>query len=161
MPETHIQDYPDAGPLLPTDLLNIQRKENGLWTNYAIPAGLVNPLQILEVTVDIADLFGGEIILGPPAAGLVRAPIFTYMRYNPGTAFDGSLFTVELTESPSSNSFGSCSFNFGPFSSASILCPLPVSFSIPNPAGSWVLTTGSTLADGSITLYMQYTEAFL
>lgn len=160
MPETYIEDFTDAGNILPTDLMNIQRKEAGLWTNYAIPTGLINDMYTLDTTVDIADVQGGGVtVLGAPAAGTMNLIIDGYMQYIPGAVFDGSLFDVELNDT-ASNVVTVASFNFSPFDSASILTHNPVQFT-PVTSVLSMATITPTAADGQIRLFLQYVNVFI
>lgn len=166
MPETPIQDFADAGQLLPTDLLNIQRQELGLWNNYAMPVEAVLGQQVLNITVDIQDIVtgGGIQVLAAPTTGTMNVISWGYMHYTPGAQFDGSLFAVEIDDASTSVVLGQATFNFGITKAAGPVSHLDHSFvATTSPApGAWFLSCLTpTAADGTITLYVQYENVFI
>lgn len=161
MPEDFIEDFTDAGDPVAGDLMNIQRKESGVWVNYAAPVEIISGLLTAEATSPILSIGAGVLVVPAPAAGTANIPVFAYVKYTPGTVFDGSLFTIELVDGTTSVVYGFSTFNFGP---AYMVSPViaPGRWEAVNPGGGLFMSfLGGTLADGDITVVVQYQNVFI
>lgn len=163
MPETKIQDMTDGGDPQAADLLNIQRLSGGTWSNYAISIGNLVQGNIVQLDLTVQDLdAGGTVQLLPaPTAGMLYLIKDIWLRYTPGTLFDGGKFDMELTDNVTSVVYGFASFNFSPTAAASPMIAFPIS-NCPNPGGPLVMSMlGTTAADGDLRVWALYEEVFI
>lgn len=163
MPETHIQDFTDAGDPQGTDLLNIQRQTNGVWVNYAISVDAVLGGGIVEVNCGVQDVvFTGVPILSTPPAGSMYMIEHGYVLYTPGSVFDGGKFDLEFIDISTSSVHGFASFNFAPVAAVSHIYGQMVLNPTPDPTGAIEMFLGaSTLADGDLKVWIKYREVFI
>jgi len=69
----YLEELPDGGAFLPTDIMHVQRNVHGTWYDYQFQQGNVNavPVYVHEGTYTEVDLSGQEIELFTPPAGTV------------------------------------------------------------------------------------------
>lgn len=162
MPETHIQDFTSADPQ-GSDLLNIQRQANGVWTNYCISVDDVLGGGVIEVSCNVQDIvFAGVPILPTPPAGSMYMIENGYVIYTPGSVFDGGKFDLEFVDITTSTVHGLASFNFGPVSLGSVIYGQNRVIPVPDPTGAVEMFLGaSTLADGDLYVWIKYKSVFI